>query len=243
MNYCLITGAGSDIAKALAARFASAKYNLYLAGRNTEDLKKTAADLEIRYGITAVPLFLDVLQYETHPGFFNGLDPKPDVVISAAGLLGTQAQAEHDPSYARLIMDTNYTGVVSILSEVANHFETKGTGSIIGISSVAGERGRKKNYFYGSAKAGFTAFLSGLRQRMYGKGVFIMSVQPGFVRTKMLDGIETPDILTAEPDNVARHIFDSFRKRKPVIYTPPFWRLIMMVMKVLPEKIFQKLDF
>jgi len=243
MKYCLITGAGSDIAKALAARFAAAKYNLYLAGRNIEDLKKTAADLGIRYGVTVTPIFLDVLQYEAHPGFYAGLDPKPEVAISAAGLLGDQFEAEKNPQHARLIMETNYTGVVSILSEVANHFEARGSGSIIGISSVAGERGRKKNYYYGSAKAGFTAFLSGLRQRMYGKGVFIMSVQPGFVRTKMLDGVETPAILTARPEDVASHIFTSWKKRKPVIHTPPFWRLIMMIMKVLPEKIFQKLNF
>lgn len=243
MKYCLIIGAGSDIAKALAARFASNKYDLYLASRNLEELKRTASDLEIRYGIKAVPLFLDVLQYDTHPAFFAGLDPKPEVVISAAGLLGDQFAAEKDHAMARLIMDTNYTGVVNILSEAANHFEAQGSGSIIGISSVAGERGRKKNYFYGSAKAGFTAFLSGLRQRMNGKGVFIMSVQPGFVRTKMLDGVETPGILTAKPEQVADHIFRSWKKRKPVIFTPPFWWLIITVLKHVPERIFQKMNF
>ncbi len=243
MKYCLIIGAGSDIAKALAAKFAAAGYNLYLASRNLEDLKKTASDLEIRYGIKAGALFLDVLQYDTHPGFFNSLDPKPEVVVAAAGLLGDQFAAEKDPKYARLIMETNYLGVVSILSEAANFFEVQGSGSIIGISSVAGERGRKKNYFYGSAKAGFTAFLSGLRQRMNGKGIFIMSVQPGFVRTKMLEGVETPGILTATPEQVARQIFTAWKKRKAVIFTPPYWRLIMGVMKLLPERIFQKLNF
>ncbi|GJQ31986.1 MAG: short-chain dehydrogenase [Ignavibacteriaceae bacterium] len=243
MKYCLIIGAGSDIAKATAAKFAAAGYNLHLASRNLEDLKKTASDLAIRHGIKAEALFLDVLQYETHPGFFAALDPKPDVVIAAAGLLGDQFAAEKDPAHARLIMETNYVGVISILSESANHFEARGSGSIIGISSVAGERGRKKNYFYGSAKAGFTAFLSGLRQRMNGKGVFIMSVQPGFVRTKMLDGVETPAPLTATPDQVAQQIFTAWKKRKPVIFTPPYWRLIMGVMKLFPEKVFQKLNF
>ncbi|KAB2908306.1 MAG: SDR family oxidoreductase [Ignavibacteriales bacterium] len=242
MKNCLIIGANSDIAKALAAQFAKAKYNLCLTGRNMEELKKTASDLNIRFGVQAEALFFDVLQYETHETFFQQLEPKPDVVIAAAGLLGDQSIAETDPQYARLIIDTNFTGVAGILNEAGNYFETIGKGSVIGISSVAGERGRKKNYFYGAAKAGFTAFLSGLRQRLHPKGVFVMTVLPGFVRTKMIENEETPWLLTAEPEKVAKQIFNGWKSRKPVIHTPHYWWLIMCMMKMIPEKIFRKLN-
>lgn len=242
MKFVLIIGAGSGIAKATATQFAKAGFGLYLAGRNIEDLKKTASDLSIRYNITATALYFDVLVYETHVSFFTGLDPKPSVVITAAGLLGDQTEAQNDFSAAQRTLDTNLTGLVSILNIAANHFETEGKGSIIGISSVAGDRGRMKNYIYGAAKAGFTAYLSGLGQRLQKKGVFVMSVQPGFVKTKMLEGIETPKPLTADPDQVGKLIYNGWKARKPLIYTPGYWRMIMFVVRSIPERIFRKLD-
>jgi short-subunit dehydrogenase len=180
--------------------------------------------------------------YDTHDQFFNELEPKPEVVISAVGLLGDQTVAEKDFISAKLVMDTNYTGVVSILNEVSSYFEVQGSGTIVGISSVAGERGRMKNYIYGSAKAAFTAYLSGLRQRLSKKGVHILSVQPGFVNTKMIEGLETPKRLTAEPEQVAKLIFNAYKKKKSVIFTPSYWRVIMTIIKLIPEKVFQRLQ-
>ncbi|MBN8545539.1 MAG: SDR family oxidoreductase [Ignavibacteria bacterium] len=242
MKFVLIIGAGSGIAKATAAEFAKACYGLYLAGRNMDDLKKTASDLAIRHNTDAKALHFDVLDYNSHKSFFDELDPKPSIVITAAGLLGDQTEAQNDFAAAQKTLDTNLTGLVSILNIAANHFEAEGKGSIIGISSVAGDRGRMKNYIYGAAKAGFTAYLSGMRQRLNKKGVFVMSVQPGFVNTKMIEGLETPKPLTAQPEQVAKLIYNGWKARKPVIYTPGYWRLIMFVVRSIPEKIFQKLD-
>ncbi|MCA0389333.1 MAG: SDR family oxidoreductase [Bacteroidetes bacterium] len=242
MKFVLIIGAGSGIAKATAAEFAKAGYGLFLAGRNMDDLKKTASDLAIRHNIESKALHFDVLDYDSHSSFFAGLDPKPSVIITAAGLLGDQAEAQNDFTAAQRTLDTNLTGLVSILNIAANHFETEKKGSIIGISSVAGDRGRMKNYIYGAAKAGFTAYLSGLRQRLHKKGVFVMSVQPGFVNTKMIEGLETPKPLTAQPEQVGKLIYNGWKAGKPVIYTPGYWRLIMFVVRSIPERIFQKLD-
>ncbi len=242
MKYCLIIGAGSDVSKALAKEFAKGGFNLQLAGRNIEDIKKTAADLQIRYGIKVETLYLDVLKFETHKDFFGNLNPKPEVVVAAAGLLGDQKVTEKDQSATLTVINTNFTGIVSLLNEFANWFEEKGSGSIIGISSVAGDRGRMKNYIYGAAKAGFTAYLSGLRQRLSKKGVDVLSVQPGFINTKMLQGIETPKPLTAEPKQVAKLIYNGYKSKKHVIYTPGYWRIIMSVVKFIPERIFVKLD-
>ncbi|MBK7866134.1 MAG: SDR family oxidoreductase [Ignavibacteriales bacterium] len=242
MKYCLIIGAGSDVAKALAVEFAKGGFNLQLAGRNVEDIGKTAADLQIRYGVKVETLYLDVLKFETHPEFFSNLNPKPEVVVAAAGLLGDQKVTERDQSATLTVINTNFTGIVSLLNEAANYFQELGSGSIIGISSVAGDRGRMKNYIYGAAKAGFTAYLSGLRQRLSKKGVDVLSVQPGFINTKMLQGVETPKPLTAEPEQVAKMIYNGFRSKKHVIYTPGYWRIIMSVVKFIPERIFVKLD-
>ncbi|MCC6636744.1 MAG: SDR family oxidoreductase [Ignavibacteriaceae bacterium] len=242
MKNCLIIGAGSDVAKALAVEFAKEGFNLQLAGRNVEDIGKTAADLQIRYGIKVETLYLDVLKFETHPDFFNNLNPKPEVVVAAAGLLGDQKVTERDQSATLRVINTNFTGIVSLLNEFANYFENQGSGSIIGISSVAGDRGRMKNYIYGAAKAGFTAYLSGLRQRLSRKGVEVLSVQPGFINTKMLQGVETPKPLTAEPEQVAKMIYNGFRSKKHVIYTPGYWRVIMFIVRSIPERIFVKLD-
>jgi short-subunit dehydrogenase len=242
MKYCLIIGAGSDVAKSLAMEFAKAGYNLQLSGRNLEDIGKTASDIKIRYGVEVETIYLDVLSFETHLKFFQNLNPKPEVVVAAAGLLGDQKIAEKDQSETIKIINTNFTGIVSLLNEAANHFESVGKGSIIGISSVAGDRGRMKNYLYGSAKAGFTAYLSGLRQRLSKKGVHVMSVQPGFINTKILQGVETPKPLTAEPGQVAKMIYNGFRSRKLVIYTPGYWRVIMFIVRSIPERIFIKLD-
>jgi short-subunit dehydrogenase len=130
---------------------------------------------------------------------------------------------------------------VSILNVVANEFEKLNDGLIIGISSVAGERGRQSNYLYGSAKAGFTAYLSGLRNRLFKSNVHVMTVKPGFMKTRMIEGIKTPGPLTASPEIAARKIFKAAQSRKNVVYILPVWRLIMFIIRSIPEGIFKKM--
>jgi decaprenylphospho-beta-D-erythro-pentofuranosid-2-ulose 2-reductase len=142
---------------------------------------------------------------------------------------------------AQEIINTNYVGAVSILNVVANDFENRKRGTIVGISSVAGDRGRQSNYVYGSAKAGFTAFLSGLRNRLYHHGVHVLTVKPGFVKTQMIENLKTPAPITAIPKQVADRIFKAVRKKKDNIYVLPIWSMIMLVIKSIPEGIFKKL--
>ncbi len=236
----LIIGAKSDIARAIAARYAASGCELTLAGRGRDELQKIATDLEIRYKITATILELDITRYDTHSKLINELNPCPEIVVCAAGYLGNQPKAETDSEEARRIMDTNYTGCASVLSVVANRLEEQGRGTIIGIGSVAGDRGRMSNYFYGSAKAGFEAFLSGLRSRLAKKEIHVLTVKPGFVKTQMTREMQLPPLLTATPEQVARDVVNAARKKKNVIYTKWFWRYIMLIIKMIPEFIFKK---
>ena len=132
-------------------------------------------------------------------------------------------------------MDTNYTGVVSLFNIIANDFEDRRSGFMVGISSVAGDRGRKNNYIYGSAKAALTAYLSGLRNRLYDAQVHVMTVKPGFVATKMTEGMDLPEKLTAQPEEVAEDIYKAQQKNKNVLYTKWMWRWVMMMIKMIPE--------
>ena len=138
-------------------------------------------------------------------------------------------------------MQTNYIGPASLLAHLANRFAARGSGTLVGISSVAGERGRATNYIYGSAKAGFTAFLSGLRNRLAKQGVHVVTVLPGFVATQMTEGLDLPARLTAQPDEVARAIERAVDKRRNIIYVRPIWWLIMAIIKTIPERIFKNL--
>jgi decaprenylphospho-beta-D-erythro-pentofuranosid-2-ulose 2-reductase len=237
----LILGATSDIGLALARKFASQGYSLTLAARNVEKLKATESDIQIRHGVQVHIVPFDALDIQSHHQFYADLLETPDVVLCVFGTLGDQEKAESDWKKCEEILLSNFVGAVSILNIVANDMQQRKTGVIVGISSVAGERGRQSNYFYGSAKAGFTTYLSGLRNRLYPYGVHVITVKPGFVRTKMIDHIRTPPRLTAEPAIVATDIYDAVVKRKDIVYTKWLWRPIMYLIKSIPEGIFKKM--
>lgn len=183
----------------------------------------------------------DVLRTEDHQSFWDNLAPSTDAVFCAVGLLGCQEDAKNNMDAVKIILKTNFTGLVPILSMVANTFEKRCKGLIIGVGSVAGDCGRGSNYLYGSAKAGFTAFLSGLRNRLARKGVHVMTVKPGFVATAMTEGMKLPAVLTASPEQVAADIVRAVKKKKNVIYTRWFWREIMLMIQHIPEFIFNRM--
>ena len=241
MDYILIIGAKSDIAKAVAIKYAEKGYNLYLAARKSNELQDFVSDIKIRNQRDVKCLDIDILDYKSHQNFYNSLAEKPIGVISVVGYLGDQEKAQNDFEEAKKIMDTNFTGVVSILNVVANDFEKNKNGFIVGISSVAGDRGRKSNFIYGSAKGAFTTYLSGLRNRLFNSNVHVLTVKPGFVATKMTENLDLPKKLTAQPEEVAEDIFKSQQKGKNVLYTKWFWRWIMLIIKNVPEFIFKKL--
>ena len=235
MSYVLILGAKSDIAKALAREYAKHGYDLYLAARNSRELEPLVQDIFTRTQRTVKLLELDVLAYDSHQAFYDQLEEKPLGVISAVGYLGNQKNAQSNFNEARKIIDTNFTGVVSLLNITADDFEKKRSGFIIGISSVAGDRGRKSNYLYGSAKSALTTYLSGLRNRLYYAQVHVLTVKPGFVETKMTEGMNLPEKLTAQPEEVAKDVYKAQQNRKNVIYTKWKWYWLMLIIKMIPE--------
>lgn len=241
MKTVLLLGAHSDIAQALAREFAAHGYRPLLAARRATRLAPLAQDLKVRHGVDAVAIEFDLLDTAAHAAFYAGLPEKPDVVICVAGYLGDPEKTRHDAAEAKRVMDTNFTGPVSILDIVADDLEQRGAGCIVGISSVAGDRGRQSNYHYGSAKAGFTAYLGGLRNRLFHAGAHVLTVKPGFVRTRMTEGMKLPPALTAEPAQVARDIYRAVERRTNVLYTLWMWRWVMLVIQHIPEFVFKKL--
>jgi len=241
MPTVLILGAGSDMAIAIARQFAGEKYDIQLAARNGSSLNALQQDLQIRYHVKADAYSFDATDFASHAAFYAGLPVKPDITICVFGYLGDQEKAQSDWNEAIRIINTNYTGAVSILNIVADDYAARGNGTIIGISSVAGERGRQSNYIYGSAKAGFTAYLSGLRNRLFHKGVHVLSVQPGFVYTRMTENLTLPPLLTAQPQQVAAALYKAAKAKKNTVYTKWFWRYIMLIIKSVPESVFKKL--
>ena len=240
----LIIGANSDIAHAIADRFAKEKQaGLTLASRDIELLEKKARDLNIRHGVDAQAVVFDAIAYDSHAAFVSGLNPKPDVVVAAFGYFGSQDKAQQDFNEARRIMDVNYTGAVSILEVVAQDFQRRGRkGVIIGISSVAGDRGRQSNYIYGSAKSAFSTYLDGLRNRLAKDHVHVITVKPGFVHTKMTANLNLPGLLTATPEQVAKDVYQAFLKSKNTLYTLWFWRWIMAIIRAIPEPLFKRMQ-
>ena len=226
----LILGASSDIGVALAQEFTRRGDTVILAARNAN------VTTSPRHNVP-----FDALDFQSHQTWFNSLPQVPDITICLFGYLGDQKKAETDWNEARTIIESNYTGAVSILNVVAAKYKTLGKGMIVGFSSVAGERGRQSNFIYGSAKAGFTAYLSGLRNSLYPAGVHVMTVKPGFMYTKMTKGLKLPPSLTAKPDAVAKKVVRAIDSRKNVIYVMGIWRLIMLVIRSIPEFIFKKL--
>ena len=241
MSTALILGAGSDMAAAIAKKFASKGWDLQLAARNVQKLETLEKDFRIRYSIHCTLHEFDALEFEAHASFFNGLKPKPDLVVCVFGYMGENEIVRKNWSETARTIHSNYTGAVSILNIAADYYERKKQGSIVGISSVAGERGRQSNYIYGSAKAGFTAYLSGLRNRLYREHVHVTSVLPGFVYTKMTENLDLPKLLTAQPAEVAEAVYRAVIGRKNTVYVKWFWRWIMLVIKSIPEPLFRKL--
>jgi decaprenylphospho-beta-D-erythro-pentofuranosid-2-ulose 2-reductase len=239
----LVLGGSSDIGRAAARAFAKAGYDVALAGRDVATLEPDAADLRARYTVEVGLHKFDVLDTASFDSFVGTLPALPDVVISIVGLLGMQQNAESDLVHATAIMRSNYEGPSLILGLFAEKFLGRGSGTLVGVSSVAGDRGRASNYVYGSAKAGFSAFLSGLRARASRGGVHVVTVKPGFVRTKMTDGMKLIGPLTVEAPVVGDAILRAVENKTDVVYVSGKWRLVMLIIKTLPEAVFKKLKF
>lgn len=238
----LILGATSAIARATAAAFAARGAALYLASRDEEELRRIAADIQVRYGVEVHHGLFDAEATDSHEAFLKSVVavmPKLSGVVLAFGYLGDQ-QAARDFNVGAKVITSNFTGAASILSHCANYFEPLQHGFIIGISSVAGDRGRQSNYVYGAAKGALSLYLQGLRNRLYASGVRVITIKPGFVDTAMTYGL--PGLfLVASPQSIGERIVAALRKSADVVYLPWFWRYIMFIIKHIPEPIFKRM--
>ncbi len=237
-----IIGATSDLAKAMAYEYAILGKDLILLARNHSRLIPLQKDIQIRHNINVELVEFDVLETEKFDTILTPIITKTDTAIYAAGILGNQGAEQVEDDKAILNIQVNYTAGVLILQKFAQAFEAKKGGTIIGISSVAGVRGRQSNYIYGSAKAGFTAFLSGLRNRMVKHNVHVVSVIPGYLDTKMVEHLTLPKPLTASPKVAAQKIVKAANRKSNTVYVLPIWRWIMLIIRHIPEFIFKKLN-
>jgi decaprenylphospho-beta-D-erythro-pentofuranosid-2-ulose 2-reductase len=244
MKKILVLGATSGIAEATCRIWAAQGAQLFLIARNAEKLAAVAADLKTRgaaYVDTAVADLDDTDRHaELLSHAINSLTGM-DVALLAHGILGDQPRAERDFHHAAQILHTNFVAPVSLLTWLANYCVQRRAGVLAVISSVAGDRGRKSNYVYGSSKAGLTAFLAGLRNRVDREGVTVMTIKPGPVKTAMTANMKGFEKF-ADVDKVAQSIANAIDKREDTVYVPFQWAPIMWVVRSIPERVFKKLN-
>ncbi|WP_434997435.1 SDR family oxidoreductase [Vibrio scophthalmi] len=245
MRKVLIVGATSAMAEAVARKFAQQNDRLFLVGRNKDKLSVIASDLLVR-GADKVAIFeMDANDIAKHNDMLKqaqidleGLD----TVLIAHGTFSDQKSCEQNVQTMLQELNTNGISTIALLTKIANIFEQQKMGTIGVISSVAGDRGRSSNYVYGSAKAAVSTFLEGLRVRMFKADVHVIDIRPGFVATPMTKDLNLPKSLTVTADVVALDIVRAFEKKKNVLYTPFFWRYIMLIIKSIPPAIFNRLS-
>ncbi|GGA67031.1 short-chain dehydrogenase [Edaphobacter acidisoli] len=240
----LVLGATSGIAEATCRIWAAQGASFFLVARNAEKLAAVAADLKTRGASFVDTAIADLDDTDKHPALLahaiNSLTGM-DVAYLAHGILGDQTHAEQDFNTAAQIIHTNFMAPVSLVTWLANFCVQRRSGTIAVLSSVAGDRGRKSNYVYGSSKAGLSAFLDGLRNRVDREGVKVVTIKPGPVRTAMTAGMPKSEKF-ADVDAVAEAIVKAVAKGKDTVYVPFQWRGIMFVVRHIPERVFKKLN-
>jgi decaprenylphospho-beta-D-erythro-pentofuranosid-2-ulose 2-reductase len=236
----LVLGASSSVARAFARLAAIQGTDLILAGRDLDDIERTAADAWLRGTGQVDVRYFDALDRASHAAFVAGLPHQPLNVFVAFGLLHPQEELERDPVLAERVIAVNYLGAVSVLELLATRMAEQGQGAIVALSSVAGDRGRPSNYLYGSAKAGLNAYLQGLRARLASRGVSVTTVKPGFLDTAMTWGLPGM-FLVASPSDCAAACLRYATKGRDVAYFPAFWRFIMAIIKAIPERMFKRM--
>jgi decaprenylphospho-beta-D-erythro-pentofuranosid-2-ulose 2-reductase len=244
MPCILVLGATSAIATALARQFAQNGFILHLAGRNTSELDRICQDMMIRYKIKCTSSYFEALDYKSHSKFLDLVIHevgKLDGAIVAFGNMDYEYESHDNFHLAHNIIQSNFSGAVSILTVIACHLKSQKSGFIVTISSVAGDRGRQSNYVYGSAKGGLTIFTQGLRNHLYKSGVTLLTVKLGFVDTNMTFGKDKL-FLVASPQKIANSIYKQHTLSK-TIYEPSFWKYILFIIKLIPEFIFIRMSF
>ncbi len=238
----IILGATSSMARAFARKVADQGAVVLLAGRDMDDLNRSAEDMRLR-GTDARAVRFDARDAESFAPIIAEADAVGGVINAAVfvGSMPPQEAIDADPSLIDGTVMDSFTGPARFLQALAPLLEARGAGTVVGVGSVAGDRGRIGNYVYGAAKAGFATYLSGLRNRLTRSGGHVVTVKPGFVDTAMTWDVEGM-FLVASPDKVAGDLMRAVEKKKNVIYTPFFWRYIMLIIRHIPEFIFKKMS-
>ncbi len=238
-----IFGASSGIGAAVARRFAEGGHRLVLVGRDRDKVERNAADLGVRGAGEVAVQVADLADVDALPGVaaaawaaFGGLD----VALIAHGTLPDQEGAQRDANAALAALLVNFASPSLLCEQLAPRFEAQGSGTIAVITSVAGDRGRGSNYLYGAAKGGLQRYLEGLRHRLARAGVRVLDIRPGFVSTAMTAHLPQGGPLWAKPGDVARDIVRAVERGRPVLYTPWFWRPIMLAVRNLPRPLFHR---
>lgn len=239
-------GATRGMGRALARLMAERGDRLFLLGRNPEQTRRTAGDLEIRSsGDPVGTAHCDLLMPETFGPALdlaeNALGDLQTVVVTA-GLFGTQGQLEDDPQWTARLLSADFAHTVLFCEEARKRLLAGGGGTLCVFSSVAGERGRKPVILYGSAKAGLSCYLEGLDHKFRNQGLKTVCVKPGFVKTGMTVGLKPPPF-AGRPQQVARRVLKAIDRGTPEVYVPPAWRWIMLVIRNLPRFVMRRINF
>ncbi len=245
MRKVLIIGATSAIAQATARCFASRGDSLYLTGRNPDHLQTIADDLKVRGAANVTIATLDVVEFTAQEAVLNQAERELgglDIALIAHGSLPDQVECQNSVAALRREFDVNALSTLALLTDLANRFEKRGSGTLAVISSVAGDRGRQRNYVYGSAKGAVSIFLSGLRQRLTKAGVHVITIKPGFVDTPMTREFKK-NRLWAQPERIALGVMHAIDHGRDQVYLPWFWAPMMFLIKLIPEFVFKRMRF
>ena len=235
MNSVLIIGSSNKVSRQLIELYAKQGFNLILTWNKNELDDVTINKVKERYKIDVKSIKLDLMDFNSHKPLCDSIIKDLIGVITTAGYYpNPEREMGHNEEIIKCI-SVNYLGLCSMINIISNIFENRKKGFIVGISSVSGERGRQKNYIYGSSKSGFTTYLSGLRNKLHSSGVHVMTVIPGYIR-------ETGEnkYLSSTPDYLAKSIFTSQQKRRDVIYVKWYWKYILFIVNIIPEFIFKR---
>ena len=241
----VMLGATRGIGRALAREFAAKGDAIHVLARNPDDGAKCAEDLKTRGASAASSSTCDLMNPDGFPAAFDEADRALggfDTVVLSAGLFGTQDELANDRARAAAVLTANYTNSVLFCEEARVRLLTRGGGRLIAFSSVAGERGRKPVVLYGSTKAGLSAYLEGLDHLYRAQGLIVTTVKPGFVRTAMTQNLKEPPF-AGDPDDVARTVHAAILRGAPVVYAPPIWALVMLVIRALPRAVMRAAKF
>ena len=234
MDSILVIGGNSDIGYATAKVFAKNKYNIHLVSRIISQLEIKKKEIENLYGVNCKITSLDILNEENVNNFFNENLESPSIILIAVG------HTEIDEKNYEKIASINYVSPMVFIEKSLIKYKTqKKLDTIIGISSVAGDRGKKRGSIYTSSKSAFSSYLDGLRQRLYSDKIHVITVKPGWVKTKMTKNPKLPKVLISSANHVGNKIFESYKNKKNTLYVPRYWSIIMFFYKIIPEYLFK----